>query len=390
MKLFFLFFSILLSVFVNAAGYIVPTYETKKESFVLMEDEQGHPAAYNIKGVRYKRDGAVPVIIAHGVFNSYGISEKLARILYSKGYDVWIYNQPGFGQQDNLSLMNEDLNFQDEKKGYGFAGLVQGMDEMINYVSRQASGANKRPVLVGFSLGGWVSDMYLSGVVDLNTQGFFQKDQKIAALRQKKISSAVFIGTPTLSINNDSTKMKKTMIKILSLASLLSPGRGKFLKTGLGNSDFNNTFVGQYIKYASLLAPDFLKNKMMSGGANFSNMDKETQADFSKYLAKIGSTIHTDLLKDIERFNDDLFSPIDKTSILYVVGGKDSLASIDETSRVYTHRKLTNPKHQLMIMPESSHLDMMEFYSLQKLGIAKKIDQFINLNKRNICLNIYN
>lgn len=61
---------------------------------------------FEFHGRRFNRHSTnthPPLILAHGVMNPYGVVEKLARHFERQGFDVWIYNQPGFGQEGKVT-----------------------------------------------------------------------------------------------------------------------------------------------------------------------------------------------------------------------------------------------------------------------------------------------
>ncbi len=106
---------------------------------------------------RYRNQGGVPVILAHGFGTNHAEfdlpSRSFARFLADRGYDVWIANFRGCGSNGYES---------DRAIGYSF-DEVMALDAPALVEKVRAATGGARPFWVGHSMGGMVAYAYLQG-----------------------------------------------------------------------------------------------------------------------------------------------------------------------------------------------------------------------------------
>ncbi|MBN8541446.1 MAG: alpha/beta fold hydrolase [Deltaproteobacteria bacterium] len=322
--------------------------------------EGGAPTDFRFHGRRFNRQSALnneparsrqPVILAHGILNSYGITEKLARFLESQGFDVWVYNQPGFGQEGKVTKA-----VQSTSGDYGLMALVNGVDKMVEHVTK-ATG--QKPIFGGFSLGGIALELYLQGVVSIDGEGNAEIDKRKSVERQKSISRAVFLGTPVLSFN-EMTRGLKLIYGAAYCVGCIVGDRGGFLDFGLGRK---GSIVGKAAGVSTALTPSVLLNFYLQDVTNYHNLDADSRLT-EKYLASRFSNIHSDLVQDLvkaSRKSDNLKSlPLEHVDAIYVVGTKDGLANYKQIRTMFEKRREFNPHHQMITVEGAGHLDLME------------------------------
>jgi len=316
------------------------------------------PSEFRFHGRRFNRhseDRSVrsppPVILAHGILNSYGVNEKLARFFEKQGFDVWVYNQPGFGQEGKVTKAT--LGSVGE---YGLMALVNGVDEMVEHVTK-ATG--KKPIFGGFSLGGIALALYLQGVTGIDAEGNMEVDRKRSVSRQKRLSRAVFLGTPVLSFEH-MTRGLKLMYGAAYCVGCIVGDRTGFLDFGLGKKD---SLVAKAAGISTALTPSTLLNFYLQDVTNYKNLDPDSRAT-DKYLSLRFSNIHSDLIRDLVKASrnlDDMrASALTHIDVIYVVGTKDGLSNHSQIRFVFEQRRAANPNHQMISVEGAGHLDLME------------------------------
>ncbi len=292
-----------------------------------------------------------PIILAHGILNSYGVTEKLAKYFERQGFDVWVYNQPGFGQEGKVTKA-----VQISSGEYGLMALVNGVDKMVEHVT-QATGT--KPVFGGFSLGGIVLELYLQGVVSIDADGNAEIDKSKSIERQKGISRAIFLGAPVLSFN-EMTRGLKLIYGAAYCVGCIVGDRGGFLDFGLGKK---GSVVGKVAGVSTTLTPSVLLNFYLQDVTNYQNLDCDSRST-GKYLASRFSNIHSDLVRDLvktSRKSDSIkSSPLVHVDAIYVVGTKDGLANYKQIRTIFEQRREANPRHQMITVEGAGHLDLME------------------------------
>ena len=314
-------------------------------------NQDGDVSEFRFHGRRFNRHGGPPMILAHGILNSYGVTEKLARFFEKQGFDVWIYNQPGFGQDGKVTKAIDGIS-----GSYGLTALVNGVDKMVEHVTK-ATG--QKPVFGGFSLGGIALELYLQGVTGFDAEGNAEIDQRKSTVRQKKLARAVFLGTPVLSFEH-MTRGLKLMYGAAYCVGCVIGDRSGFLDFGLGKKD---SLVAKAAGLSTTLTPSPLLNFYLQDVTNYENLDPDSRKT-DKYLSTRFSNIHMDLVRDLvktSRKSDSMkTSALTHVDAIYVVGTKDGLANHAQIRTVFERRRSLNPNHQMISVEGAGHLDLME------------------------------
>lgn len=341
--------AILVSFWPNTA--VAQVFQIDVEMPIVSAD--GQLSAFRFHGRRFNRHSSMrpPIILAHGILNSYGVTEKLARHFERQGFDVWIYNQPGFGQEGKVTKALPGSIGE-----YGLMALVNGIEKMVEHVTKETG---QKPIFGGFSLGGIALELYLQGVVAIDNEGNAEIDRKKSVARQKSLSRAIFLGTPVLSFS-EMTRGLKLMYSAAYCVGCVIGDRGGFLEFGLGKKD---SIVGKAAGVSTTLMPSFLLNFYLQDVTNYQNLDPDSRAT-EKYLSSRFSNIHADLVRDLvkaSRKSDSLkAAPLVHVDAIYVVGTKDGLANHNQIRTIFEQRREANPRHQLITVEGAGHLDLME------------------------------
>lgn len=360
----------------------------KPEDFILSQNLQGEELPYKIYGERYKRTGAPPIILAHGILNSYGILKKWAHALYLMGYDVWIYNHPGFGQTDKVSVVNPAYGSY-EPGDYGFKGLIQGLDQMIDLVREKTRRTAKtKPTIMGFSMGGMNIYQYLSGTQSIDRKGHALREQSLSTSRQNKISHAIFIGAPPFNLDGLALLPKVFGNALFQCLDCLLPKYNGFVDLGLGNEQAGRSSLGKALDMLSLATPKKLLAVLAKDAVNLKNLDPDSK-EFNRYLANSFSNVHTDILRDfgaaLNNPQKDAIIPITGVDTLFIAGTKDGLANSSEISKFFAGHVNENPHHRLILADHFGHLDLMDERAIQDYGLVNMADQFLKGTSVGFC-----
>jgi pimeloyl-ACP methyl ester carboxylesterase len=148
-----------------------------------------------LRGKRYERKGATPVILMAGFagngFN-YDIAFEdcnMALYLYRAGYDVWVANFRGTGREPFKSDRKDSPHPIEDLAVYDAPALA----------SEVAARTGKKPVLVGHSLGGVICYGFLQGVKYSQGEGgpFLEPDEALSAQRNEQVAAVVSVAGPT-------------------------------------------------------------------------------------------------------------------------------------------------------------------------------------------------
>ncbi len=293
----------------------------------------------------------VPVILAHGILNSYGVTEKLALYLEKQGFDVWTYNQPGFGQEGQVTKA-----ISADRGEYGLMALVNGVDKMVEHVTKTTGQA---PIFGGFSLGGIALELYLQGVTGFDAEGNAQVDTRKSSVRQKRLSRAMFLGAPVLSFS-EMTRGLKLMYGAAYCTACIVGDKSGFLNLGLGRK---NSLVSKVAGVTTAVVPNALLKFYLQDVTNYQNLDSDSRST-EQYLARRFSNIHMDLVRDLVTASKKVetlkASPLLHVDAIYIVGTKDGLANHKQVRNVFEQRRAQNQDHQLISVEDAGHLDLME------------------------------
>ena len=179
-----------------------------------------------LQGTRLARPGAKPYLLLHGLTNNTETMDLLANKLYDDGYDVWRFNFRGHGNGEM-----ESKPVSPQKKGdLGFVKVVT--EDMPAIVSSVASITGQKVAIYGFSMGGMVAKLYLSGVVFAKglKAGTLIVDRSLALARAEKVSSLLTAGSP---VNFREAKFWSRIFSTFSQA-VMTRFKGKIPMVSLG------------------------------------------------------------------------------------------------------------------------------------------------------------
>ncbi|MGQ9537179.1 MAG: alpha/beta hydrolase [Actinomycetota bacterium] len=143
---------------------------------------------------RYVREGAQPVILAHG-FTGNGLEfdlphrrQNLAVFLAENGYDVWVSSFRGCGREPYRGEAPHWRHSVDHLAAFDAETLIRGV----------TGATGKKPLWIGHSMGGMVLYMYLQGARMETGFGepLLQADPELAAERNRAILGGIVIGSP--------------------------------------------------------------------------------------------------------------------------------------------------------------------------------------------------
>lgn len=227
---------------------------------------------------------------------------------------------------------------------------------MVNHV---AKATGQKPIFGGFSIGGIALELFLQGAVEIDADGNLQVDQRKSLARQRKLSRAIFLGTPVLSFS-EMTRGLKQMYGAAYCLNCVIGDRVGFLDFGLGKKD---SLVGKVAGLSTALMPSVLLNLYFQDISNYQSLDPDSRAT-EKYLASRFSNIHSDLVLNIVKASRklDTLKPnaLHHVDAIYVVGTKDGLANSKQIRTIFEQRREANPRHQMITVEGAGHLDLME------------------------------
>lgn len=156
---------------ITFAGIISPEWKNALHDTVKIskEDDTLYPMAH------LKRVGKTPVLLLHGIGGNHHNYMDLASELYKMGYDVWAFSWLARQDRDMDSL-----------------GSITVRD-MVNYVF-QATG--QKVFLVGHSMGGIISKIYLFGLNKADQNGDYTIDLQRKQEAAKKVAGFVSLASP--------------------------------------------------------------------------------------------------------------------------------------------------------------------------------------------------
>lgn len=291
-----------------------------------------------LKGVRFPNEGGQRVLLIHGFSENTNVFNDFALNLYKQGYDVFAFNFRGHGNDEQRSLVRGQKASQETKTGaYGFDRVItQDIPTMIDFVY------DGKPIMViGHSLGGAASRLFLSGVRDYGDGVHLTKDSRKLNKYLNKVKSLTAIGSPTSFQKADFRFKLWTKLPDSLTNLMLQPAMRKYL--------------GEYI-FASLTNLDNIKNP---------KDPKATERLFTEAFSLIGS----DLISDVQRWSENVFSS--RTGVQYeglsvpqglkfyqIAGGEDKLVPLDEILREHSEFKITSTP-ELLLFKNFSHIDLV-------------------------------
>lgn len=305
-----------------------------------------------------------PVILTHGIINSDGIVQKLARHLTRRGFVVWTYNQPGFGQQGRVTQTVHEPT----RGEYGLTSLSGVVGSLIETVTRQSG---RKPIFIGYSLGGVALEMHLHGLTGIRQDGRLILSPHSAVHRQKSLAKAVFISTPTLA-TDDMPRGLRLLYESAKCANCVFGHRDGFLDLGFGRE---RSLTGLALGLSSTLTPELVMRGLFQDVTVWENLDPESRK-LAEYLKSNFSNIHTDLIRDLaaaaKHIDEAKLSPLRHVATVQVVGSRDKIADPKKIESTHRDRLRHSPQHELLIADGVGHLDILENKVLDS-GLAENL-----------------
>jgi pimeloyl-ACP methyl ester carboxylesterase len=356
---------------------LIPRDIQTREHFTIHKDPEGHDTDFIMHGLRYRRDGAQPVILAHGFLNTYWITEALGRMLYHAGFDVWMFNHVGFGLTGERSTV---VNY---KPGmYGFRGLLQGMDLVIQHVHHTTG---QKVNYISFSMGGQTYNLYISGTTGFDLDGNPVRSPHLSQKRSQRINKSVTIGDPLYNMTSVATLPKTLGLIGNTLLNKTLRNVHGFVPLGLGGKAFDQStsVVGAALditKYFNLV-PFLNAPELLLGHIGETSNFGIWQHHFAELFATMFANPHTDILRDFAKM---LKQKLEEPRITYndvenlvLVGEKDALADPEYLlNRAIAHLKL-GEKIKIVVASGAGHLDLMMNKVLVDMQVGQQIITFL-------------
>ncbi len=145
-----------------------------------------------LQGKHFANEGGKPILLLHGFMESFHIWSVIDQHLYHEGYDVYLFNLRGHGNEEEKS--RPKLSYSRKTPTMGFDEIIAyDLPTIINFIQKKTK---KKVTIIGHSMGGMSSRLFVSGLQkDKNdTMKFSQRASSIA---KKKISKIIAIASPS-------------------------------------------------------------------------------------------------------------------------------------------------------------------------------------------------
>lgn len=243
-----------------------------------------------LQGKHWSNENGRPILLLHGFMESFHIWEGIDQDLHDKGYDVYLFNMRGHGNEEEKSRSQSQLLIPHPKMGF---------DEIVAYdvptiIKAIKKRTGKKVTIIGHSMGGMSTRLYLSGL----TKSKRKKDEMVfseeQALKAKKeIKQIIAIASPsTFKSTHSSLKSlwvlseRQTFIMRKIIFSLVLSQRGP------DDDGFLNNIVDGLTELG--IKVPFLKEALESIFVFENFNDKE----FSDFVHRQVSVPHKDLFDD--------------------------------------------------------------------------------------------
>ncbi|MCR9203379.1 MAG: alpha/beta hydrolase [Halobacteriovoraceae bacterium] len=206
------------------AGIITPEWKNAYHDYVRIsvQDQALYPLAH------LERKGKTPVLLLHGIGGNHHNYMDLGSELYKMGYDVWALSWTARQDRDMDSLGSKTVR------------------DMVDMVFR-ATG--KKVFLVGHSMGGIISKIYLFGLNKVDQFGNYTIDLDRKEEAAKKIAGFVSLASPN-GLETNSLEFYMPFFENLPIAQPYGTADlTKLLKEGRAESDF---WIAKFYEYNTL------------------------------------------------------------------------------------------------------------------------------------------
>jgi pimeloyl-ACP methyl ester carboxylesterase len=343
-----------LCYFTAIFSHATPDDNTPKAEYLKIDSNpNGSPSRLVMFAKRYRRDGAKPIVLAHGFLNNDEAMDIWARKFYNLGYDVWVFNHLGFGLKDRMSYTK---NYQ--PGDYGFANLLNGMDQVIHHIVKTT---NMKVIYTSFSMGGMTFYQYVAGSYGEDQNGLPKRSKTLAKERQELIAEAITIGAP----NYDMRGLGLFLRAITKIGYLLLDGPLKNahfqVPLALGMATEKNIGVGGLFALGQKVIRKEILTPILADAMHLPNMG-EHQNNLNYVFNFNFSNPHTDILRSFARmyrFSHRLPAPEITFPNLVVMGSLDRLAP---PKQLLWHQKgLTQQAapHRAILLGGYGHLDLI-------------------------------
>ncbi len=327
------------------------------------------------QGIRYRNDGAQPVILVHGYAGNTRNWRDLGYALHGSGFDIWMANLRGHGQGAHRSSAKGGEGC------YSFDALAaEDFTEIVNHV---VSVTGKKVSLIAHSMGGVAARAYLAGV-RRDSNGEFKVDSDRAKLiAGEKVVSCVLMGSPP-HFKNCSTAVRLLMKTPGPLVELFHSGL-PVADTAPTVPDAPKTF-GKFRDSAfSKLVGGLTANSVVRNIVHVTNFDPLTM-ELPRLLQKGVSKVHVDLVRDIQRWmnHGDIHSrngfdfsrarPI-FVPMFFIAGEYDGLAHWEDVMAAADQHAASSPTWKLLVR-RTSHVDLIAGERAARL-VAPPIAKFL-------------
>lgn len=353
----------LLSFFVALIFISINLHAVEPESFQIDTLENGAESRYVMNGKRFHREGAPPVVLAHGFLNNDVSLEIWAEYLYKAGYDVWVFNHLGFGLNGRISYSK---NYQ--PGDYGFINLLNGMDQVIRHV-KKVSG--QKITYMSFSMGGMTFYQYVAGTYGEDKNGIPLRDQKLAQERQNMFAKSVTIGAPNFDLKGLGIHLQM----LGKYGSKLFNGPLKNLHTfvplGLGKETNKLSSAGGLVGLAQKFLSTEIMTHVMADVMHLPNMGPYKN-NLNEVLNYKFSNPHTDILRSFANMianRHALPAPEMHIPNLALIGSLDRLAPARQLLRQQTElMKQDLSLHHSIVLGGYGHLDLINRAAIDLVG----------------------
>lgn len=336
---------------------------------------QGKPSPRQMFYRRYANPGAPPVVLAHGILNTSWMMEYLARDLFQQGYDVWSINHLGFGLDGERSYV-----IQPEVGDYGIGPSVRGLEQILTHIHQTTQ---QKLNYVGFSMGGMLYHLLISGAVGIDEQGYPHFDEQLGLQISKMFSRAVIIGAPNYNLEGLALMPRLLFSSGNILFQKQFKKKDEIFNLGFGSmagASDKKSGIGKWLDFLQFPGGDFAVKYLVQDAGNLNHFGP-LQKNQKWMLAAMFSNPHTDILRSFFlMMTKGLIEPeknYQKIPTLLVMGSKDRLADPWVVYRNFRDAYVKNENISAILMSDFGHLDMLLPESLHEVGFSEYLVQFL-------------
>ncbi len=148
-----------------------------------------------LKGIRLANDGAKPLLLIHGFMENLTIFNQVAQNLHKKGYDVYLFNMRGHGNNTTRSYptLNHTL--------MGFDEIVAfDIPAMLRHISKQSK---QKITILGHSMGTMSSRLTISGLTKKVDDDDLYISQKMKEYAIQNVEGVIALTSPSSFKNSN-------------------------------------------------------------------------------------------------------------------------------------------------------------------------------------------